>query len=46
MLHATMTQNQVAVTQGFDCKRFLVQGMTPEEINEYTAKNGVPAQYQ
>lgn len=28
------------------CKLFLVQGLTPEEINDYTAKNGVPAQYQ
>jgi len=23
-----------------------LQGMTPEEINEYTEKNGVPLQYQ
>ena len=46
MSHATMKQNQVAVTQNFDCKSLLVQGMTPEEINDYTAKNGGPAQYQ
>ena len=34
------------MSQASDCKSFLVQGMTPEEINDYTAKNGVPAQYQ
>jgi hypothetical protein len=41
-----MKQNQVPLTQDFDYKSLLVQGMTPEEINDYTAKNGVPAQYQ
>jgi len=34
------------MSQGFNCMSICVQGMTPEEINDYTAKNGVPAQYQ
>ena len=34
---------QLLMTEN-DC--LAIQGMTPEEINEYTEKNGVPTQYQ
>lgn len=29
-----------------NCSSAFVQGMSPEEINEYTERNGVPTQYQ